>query len=81
MNLPTLSIVITTFNSEKVIENCLNKINFENFDVYIVDNNSSDNTLQIVKNNFPLAKIIANSKNLGYSRGNNCALKIIKSDF
>ncbi len=81
MHQPSLSIIITTFNSEKVIENCLNKINFDDFEVYIVDNASSDNTISIVKNNFPLAKIIANTKNLGYSRGNNCALKIIKSDF
>jgi N-acetylglucosaminyl-diphospho-decaprenol L-rhamnosyltransferase len=81
MHQPSLSIIITTFNSEKVIENCLNKINFDDFEVYIVDNASSDNTLSKVKNNFPLAKIIANTKNLGYSRGNNCALKIIKSDF
>jgi GT2 family glycosyltransferase len=81
MNQPSLSVIITTFNSEKVIENCLNKIDFDKYEVYLIDNASSDNTLAIVKNNFPLTKIIANTKNLGYSRGNNCALKIIKSDF
>lgn len=76
-----LDIIVTTHNSSRVINNCLNKINFTKYQVFVVDNASSDNTLEIVRNNFPQVKIIANNKNWGYGRGNNLALKQVDKPF
>ena len=52
-----LTIVIVTFNSSKIIQSCLEKINLDKYRVIIVDNNSQDNTLDIVKN-LSLMKIL-----------------------
>ena len=48
----SLTFIITTFNSAGVIDNCLNKINFNNYEVIVVDNNSSDNTTEIVSEKY-----------------------------
>ncbi len=79
---PKLSIIITTFNSSKVILQCLNKIDLDLYSVFVVDNNSKDDTVKIIEENFSnKITIIKNQKNLGYGRGNNCALRQVQSEF
>ena len=76
-----LTIIITTFNSSLVIEKCLKSFNINNYDVFVIDNNSSDNTIEIVKNKFSSVKLIKNNKNLGFGRANNICLKQAKTPF
>ena len=76
-----LTFIITTYNSAGVIDNCLNKINFSNYEVIIVDNNSSDNTTEIVSKNYPLVNLIKNKKNYGYGRANNIGLRATKTPY
>lgn len=76
-----LSIVIVTFNSSNVILNALEKINSQKYEVFVVDNASQDNTIELVKNNFPLVNIIQNNKNLGFGRANNIALNQINNPY
>ena len=47
-----ISIVVPTFNSERFIETCINSIlsqNYQNYEVIICDNCSTDNTIKIIK--------------------------------
>ena len=66
---PFISICIPVFNGENFIKDCLNSIilqTYKNFEVIIVDNNSNDKTLQIVKSfNDSRIKIYSNEKNIG----------------
>jgi GT2 family glycosyltransferase len=79
MNLPKVSIVVVTWNSEKDISVCLQSCldqNYENIDeVIVVDNNSSDKTIEIVKNNFSKIHIIQSAKNTYFTGGNNLGIK------
>ena len=61
---PDLTIVITTFNSSLVIEKCLKSFSINNYDVFVIDNNSSDNTTEIVEKYFSSVKLVKNNKNL-----------------
>lgn len=70
-----LTFIITTYNSAGVIDNCLNKINFNNYEVIVVDNNSSDKTTEIIIEKYPLVNLIKNKKNHGYGRANNIGLR------
>jgi GT2 family glycosyltransferase len=70
-----LTFIITTYNSAGVIDNCLNKINFNNYEVIVIDNNSSDKTTEIVSKKYPLVNLIKNKKNYGYGRANNIGLR------
>jgi len=77
----SLTIIIVTFNSSKVIEQCLGHLNADKYDVLVIDNISSDNTCKIVENSFPKVEIIRNDRNLGYGRANNIGLRRAKTEF
>ncbi len=73
-----LSIIIVSWNvREKLKDNLRALFESQNvsFEVFVVDNNSSDRTVEMVKKNYPKVKLIVNSENLGFSRANNQAIK------
>ncbi len=47
-----------------------------NGEVFVVDNNSIDNSLEMVASKFPSVKLIANKENVGFSKANNQAIEI-----
>ena len=80
-----VSISIVTYNNDKVIKKCLKSIfnitNNLDFEIIIIDNNSSDNTVKIIKNNFNSVKLIKNKKNLGFGAAHNIAIKLGKGRY
>lgn len=76
---PLLSVVIVTFNSGKWIERCLGTLDsqsFRDFEAVLVDNNSSDNTLDAIKSCGSL-RVIRNLKNVGFAAA--CNIGIMES--
>lgn len=71
--------VMVTFNGEKLISSCLDSIfarkTDEKYQVIILDNHSSDQTVQLVKKNFPQVQLIENNQNLGFAKANNLGIK------
>jgi GT2 family glycosyltransferase len=80
-----ISISLVTYNNSKVIEKCINSIfnitNNIDFEIIIIDNNSSDNTVKIIKNNFKNVKLIKNDKNIGFGAAHNIAIKLGKGKY
>lgn len=76
------SIIIPTYNTESFIKECLSSIfNSDlNGEVIVVDNNSKDNTVLLVKNNFPIVQIIQNRSNLGFGAAANRGALIAKGE-
>jgi hypothetical protein len=78
-NKPTVSIVIVTWNSEKDIITCLSGVLAQKYsniiDVIVVDNNSSDKTVDLIKKNFPTVKLIENTTNRYFAGGHNDGIK------
>ncbi|MFH1710130.1 MAG: glycosyltransferase family 2 protein [bacterium] len=75
-----LSICIVNWNVKELLNACLVSI-YKNtkdisFEVIVVDNNSSDDSVQMVKKDFPQVKLIANKTNAGFTKANNQAIKI-----
>ena len=50
-------------------------------EIYVVDNNSGDGTVEMIKTEFPQVKLIANSENYGFAKANNQAIKLAKGDY
>lgn len=72
------SIIIPNFNGKDLLEDCLaslEKQTFKNFEIILVDNASSDDSLPYVKENFPKIKIITLAKNCGFARAINEGVK------
>ena len=73
-----IRIIIVTYNSINDIDKCLFNLQSEKnikLLVTVVDNASTDLTVEYVKNNHPEIEVIENSTNGGYAFGNNIALK------
>jgi GT2 family glycosyltransferase len=74
-----LSIVIVNYNVEYFLEQCLNSVRQAlqgiEGEVFIVDNNSIDGSVEMVREKFPEYHLIANKDNAGFSRANNQAMR------
>ena len=83
MDEPKVAIVILNFNGKFFLEKFLSNIIAHSLkhEIYIADNNSTDDSLSFLKTNFPEIKIIENKSNFGYAEGYNVALKLIKADY
>ena len=71
---PKIANIIVSHNGEAWLFNCLNSLHkqkYSNYEIIVVDNNSKDNSLKIIRDNWPQVKIIENKKNLGFARANN----------
>ena len=75
-----LSVVIVNYNVAYFLEQCLNAVlaasKSLNVQVFVVDNNSVDGSVEMVQSKFPQINLIANKENVGFSRANNQALAI-----
>ena len=64
-------IIIVTYNAMPWLEKCLGSIDFDQFKVVVVDNNSSDETVATIKQNHPHIKLFEEKENLGFGQANN----------
>lgn len=82
---PAISVIIVNYNVEYFLEQCLNSVfkALENVhgEVFVVDNNSIDGSVEMVRQKFPQAILIANKDNRGFSRANNQAMHIAKGKY
>jgi len=81
---PLVSIIILNFNAGKLLLNCiesLTKLAYQNIELIIVDNVSTDNSQNQCKEKFPQVKLIQNEKNSGYCGGNNVGIKNANGEF
>lgn len=74
-----LSIIIVSWNTCNLLAQCLDSIyaypSHYEFEVWVVDNASSDGTVGMVRNRFPQVRLIENHANLGFARANNQAIR------
>ncbi|GIV15967.1 MAG: glycosyl transferase [Armatimonadota bacterium] len=80
-----LSLIIVNWNTREHLRACLRSIFAyppdEPFEVWVVDNASSDGSVQMVREQFPQVYLIANERNVGYGRANNQALRQAQGEF
>lgn len=80
-----LSIIIVSWKVRDKLKNNLvtlfkSQADFT-WEVFVVDNNSGDGTVDMIKQDWPQVKLIVNEENLGFARANNQAIKQAQGDF
>lgn len=85
MNQITLSVIIVNYNGYKYLKECLESLNQKlaqlSFEIIIIDNNSTDDSCNFIKQNFPNIKLIESKINYGFGKGNNEAVKHAQGDY
>lgn len=77
-NLDLVSVIIVNWNGKKWLNNCissLNKQTYKNIEIIMVDNASTDSSVEYVEKKFPKVVIIKNKTNLGLPKANNTGVK------
>ena len=73
-----LSIIIVNYNVSDYLRQCLKSVynskGIDNFEVIVVDNFSHDNSVEMVKSEYPNVNIIRNNKNYGFAKGINIGI-------
>jgi GT2 family glycosyltransferase len=81
----SVSIILVNYNGADVLIDCLNSLEKfipqDNCEIIVVDNNSQDNSVDILNDKFPRIKLIKLPKNVGFGAGNNAGVKVAKGEF
>lgn len=81
----SISIILVNYNGAEILPECLYSlekyINKNNSEIIVVDNNSQDNSIDIIENQFPNIKLMKLPKNVGFGAGNNVGAKIATGEF
>lgn len=80
-----LSVIILNYNVRFFLEQCVASVqeglsNIEG-EIIVVDNDSSDDSCEMIKSRFPNVKLIKNNSNLGFPKGNNIGVAQAKGDY
>src|SRR5580700_5040081 len=74
-----ISVVIVGWNAKHYLELCLDSLAKapprRSMEVLVVDNASTDGSVEMIESKFPWVKLIKSPENLGFSRGNNLAIR------
>jgi N-acetylglucosaminyl-diphospho-decaprenol L-rhamnosyltransferase len=80
-----LSVIVVNWNTRDLLTQCLGSVYGTlkdlSFEVIVVDNASSDGSVETVKNDFPQVQIIANAENVGFVRANNQVIAISRGRY
>jgi hypothetical protein len=87
MKWPLVSVIILNYNGKRFLNECLTSVlnsSYPNFEVILVDNASTDDSIKFVKERFghvPVLMIVKNSNNLGFAAGNNVGTSYSKGKY
>ncbi|MBI4286103.1 MAG: glycosyltransferase family 2 protein [Chloroflexi bacterium] len=80
---PMVSIIVLNWNGAGCLRPCLASLfeqTYPNYEVIVVDNASTDGSPEIVRKEFPPARLIINGRNLGFAAGNNIGIKAARGE-
>ena len=75
-----LSVIIVSYKSDYVIENCINSIHSE-IEIVVVDNSNNNQLKEKIETKYRNVKYILSKENLGMGAGNNLGIKNVNKDF
>ncbi len=82
---PKVSVIIVSYNVQDFMDLCLDAVTRAlvnvPHEIFVVDNQSVDGTLDLVRSKYPGVQLIANKENLGFSKANNQALALAKGQY
>jgi hypothetical protein len=86
MQLPFVSVIVLNYNGAHFLPTCLDALKkqtypADRFEVIVTDNGSTDDSLHLLKSDYPWVRLLENGANLGFSIANNKAARIARGDY
>jgi GT2 family glycosyltransferase len=85
MNMTEVSVVVVNWNTQDILRDCLKSIYEQageiDLEVIVIDNASTDGSVEMVKKDFPQVTLIENSQNRGFAAANNQGIDISKGRY
>jgi GT2 family glycosyltransferase len=80
-----ISIIILNTNDREYLEGCLESLKncckTRQVEIIVSDNASNDGSIEMVESKFPQVKLVKNKENLGFTKGNNVAIKVSRGKY
>jgi hypothetical protein len=79
-----VSVVILNWNGGVHVQSCLDSLtgqDYDNLEVIVVDNGSSDGSVEMIRARYPGVQLIENHANLGFAAGNNVGIRLSRGDY
>jgi len=79
---PFVYIVILNWNGKDLTIDCLKSlanVQYDNYKILVVDNGSTDDSVKVIKKEYPNVEILQLESNIGYAAGNNAGFEFIKN--
>ena len=80
-----VAIIIVSYNVCRLLDECLQSVRKAvegiEAEIYVVDNRSSDHTVETLQPRYPEVRFIANTENVGFARANNQAIRASHSEY
>jgi len=84
LKLPVVAVAVLNFNGKHHLKDCLDSLSqqlYRNCNVYVVDNGSTDGSVDFAREEFPWVRIIAFDRNYGFAEAYNRAIEMLQFDF
>src|SRR5579884_261387 len=84
MDKKDISIIIVSYNVWVYLKPCINSVLAQkgvSVEIIVVDNHSTDGTIEAIQKEFPTVKLVANTENKGFSAGNNQGINIATGEY
>jgi GT2 family glycosyltransferase len=83
---PLVTVVVLNWNGRRLLPDCLDAVAKQDLDpalwqTWVVDNGSTDDSLELLARDYPWVHVVTNEANLGYAGGNNIALRAAPTPF
>ena len=83
--MPDLSVILVSYNTLAVTKKALDHLFASDFEtqmeVIVIDNNSDDDSVEVLRRDYPQITLIANQENVGFGRANNQALSWVRGRY
>lgn len=85
MRTPELSVIVVSYNVRQLLLDCIKSVidtcGGINYEIIVVDNTSSDGSVDAVRDSFPQVRVIANKDNAGFARANNQGYEVSRGEY
>ena len=90
MNKHKVSVIVLSFDTKEITHKCLEELSLAKkeaekeklgVEIVVLDNASSDDSAQMVREGYPWVKLIASKENTGFAKGNNMAMEKAEGDY